>query len=540
LNFELGEKKDLFTCMIFHGGFFMGTGSNKGYLNSRIAWFDFCETETWSVDVINNIIEEIGYESAGRVKPYWCLPMRMLEDGDPGAVRCIWQDHDIAEMVDSVKSGNQFLVMYLDHDETYGAFDLDDVAAYPATELPQVIRSPMKQKIGGNEAAENEFCADGAPVRRSSRYTSNVAANEDDYISDAESDDEEYVPELIDSEYDISEDDEGLLEEQILSQKKKKCRAALAEMKGKQVEEEIDEEREMKAAESDEEAVNYNFHTFSTEDLTNPTFKLGQTFASINILRKALKEYSCKERVNLSMLKNDKTRIHAKCEDGCPWSMWASYDCRSKCILIKKFSSEHTCTKNWKVKAFTSTFLAEKYIETFRADDKMALRNFSRTVQKEWHMKPSRSQLGRARRAAMRSIYGDEVEQYNCLWDYAAELRRSNPGSSFFLNQEDDGMFKSCYFSFDACKRGFLAACRPVICLDGTFLKTQFGGILLTAIGMDPNDCIFPVAFAVVKVEDTDTWTWFLETLKADLIIDNTAGWTIMSDKQKVSTIFLF
>jgi hypothetical protein len=90
-------------------------------------------------------------------------------------------------------------------------------------------------------------------------------------------------------------------------------------------------------------------------------------------------------------------------------------------------------------------------------------------------------------------------------------------------------------FSFDACKRGFLAGCRPIIFIDGCHLKTKFGGILLTAIGIDPNDCIFPVAFAIVEVENTSSWKWFLTALKQDLGIINTAPWTIMSDKQKVS-----
>lgn len=90
--------------------------------------------------------------------------------------------------------------------------------------------------------------------------------------------------------------------------------------------------------------------------------------------------------------------------------------------------------------------------------------------------------------------------------------------------------------SFDACKRGFLAACRPVIFIDGCHLKTEFGGVLLTAIGMDPNDCIYPVAFAVVQVENTKAWRWFLTVLKEDLGIVDTSLWTVMSDKQKVST----
>jgi hypothetical protein len=51
---------------------------------------------------------------------------------------------------------------------------------------------------------------------------------------------------------------------------------------------------------------------------------------------------------------------------------------------------------------------------------------------------------------------------------------------------------------------------------------------------MDPNDCIYPVAFSIVEVEDTSSWKWFLTALKQDLGIVNTAPWTIMSDKQKV------
>jgi hypothetical protein len=69
----------------------------------------------------------------------------------------------------------------------------------------------------------------------------------------------------------------------------------------------------------------------------------------------------------------------------------------------------------------------------------------------------------------------------------------------------------------DATKRGFLEGCRPVICLDGCHLKTKFGGQLLVAVGMDPNDCIYPVAFDIVEVEDTTNWRWFLQTLKSDL-----------------------
>jgi hypothetical protein len=80
----------------------------------------------------------------------------------------------------------------------------------------------------------------------------------------------------------------------------------------------------------------------------------------------------------------------------------------------------------------------------------------------------------------------------------------------------------------DACKRGFPQGCRPIIFTDGCHVKTWYRGKLLCVVGIDPNDCIFTITIAVVEVEDTSNWTWFLQTLKDDLDIANTNPWAIM------------
>ncbi|KAL0322212.1 UNVERIFIED_CONTAM: hypothetical protein Scaly_2517600, partial [Sesamum calycinum] len=72
-----------------------------------------------------------------------------------------------------------------------------------------------------------------------------------------------------------------------------------------------------------------------------------------------------------------------------------------------------------------------------------------------------------------------------------------------------------------------------VIRVDGCFLKGPQGGHLLTAVGVDPNNAMYPIAYAIVENENKDSWVWFLSLLQYDLELDEEYAWTFMSDKQK-------
>lgn len=89
------------------------------------------------------------------------------------------------------------------------------------------------------------------------------------------------------------------------------------------------------------------------------------------------------------------------------------------------------------------------------------------------------------------------------------------------------------YICFEATKRGFIEDWRKVICVDGCHLKSTVGGQLLTAVGIDPNNSLYPVAYAVVDVENKDSLLWFFKLLIDDLFIANTNEWVIVTDKQK-------
>ena len=56
-----------------------------------------------------------------------------------------------------------------------------------------------------------------------------------------------------------------------------------------------------------------------------------------------------------------------------------------------------------------------------------------------------------------------------------------------------------------------------LIRLDGCFLKGEFGGQLLTAVGKDGNNQMFPIAYGIVESENYSSWKWFVDLLIADL-----------------------
>ena len=115
---------------------------------------------------------------------------------------------------------------------------------------------------------------------------------------------------------------------------------------------------------------------------------------------------------------------------------------------------------------------------------------------------------------------------------------RSNPESTVEVGtvRTDDGIekFDRIYVCLAGLRKTWLAHCRPIIGMDGCFLKYNVKGQLLAAIGRDANNQFYPVAWCVVPVENTDSWVWFIKLLKADLKLGDGEGFSLISDRQKV------
>ncbi|XP_043706276.1 uncharacterized protein LOC122655944 [Telopea speciosissima] len=163
-------------------------------------------------------------------------------------------------------------------------------------------------------------------------------------------------------------------------------------------------------------------------------------------------------------------------------------------------------------------------------------------------------QLYRARWIAREENEGTHSKSFLKLCKYRDMMIEKNPGTSFGIQFENENVygqmdaygdvivhlqFKRVFACFDACKGGFLRGCRPFIGLDGCHLKGPYSGVLLSAISIDGNNGIFPLAYVVVESEGKDSCLFFLYELRQCIRTDLTTAiaggflFTFMTDKQK-------
>nr|GEV00017.1 uncharacterized protein [Tanacetum cinerariifolium] len=148
--------------------------------------------------------------------------------------------------------------------------------------------------------------------------------------------------------------------------------------------------------------------------------------------------------------------------------------------------------------------------------------------------------LGKCKRAKQAALFDHEeglIDHYSKIWQYRQAVLDSNPGSTCHidLEEKDDDLtyFKRIYVCFSGLKAGWLEGCRKVIGIDRCFLTHTCKGQLLTVMGRDANNQMFPIAWAVVGVENKNNWCWFLSLLSDDLNLNDGAGLTVISDGHK-------
>nr|GFA44303.1 hypothetical protein [Tanacetum cinerariifolium] len=70
--------------------------------------------------------------------------------------------------------------------------------------------------------------------------------------------------------------------------------------------------------------------------------------------------------------------------------------------------------------------------------------------------------------------------------------------------------------------------------LDGAFMRGQYLGQMLTAVGADANNGIYPIAYGIAESKNQYSWSWFLKCLGDDFDLYSNSNFTLITNRQKV------
>ncbi|GJZ40779.1 calcium/proton exchanger [Tanacetum coccineum] len=189
----------------------------------------------------------------------------------------------------------------------------------------------------------------------------------------------------------------------------------------------------------------------------------------------------------------------------CGFRLYASWMSTEHSFQIKSLKPEHNSSRNYNLGSLvTYKWIAHHYAKKLIADPFIPYLQMKNEIRKKF-------------------LINDILD--------------SNPGSTCRLDDEEtesgNYYFRRFYVCFKGVKDGWLAGCRKVIGLDGCFLKHTCRGELLVAMGRDANNQMYPIAWAVVKVENNDNWCWFISLIQEDLQLETGEGLTIIFDSHK-------
>ncbi|GJX45542.1 hypothetical protein Tco_0262218 [Tanacetum coccineum] len=193
---------------------------------------------------------------------------------------------------------------------------------------------------------------------------------------------------------------------------------------------------------------------------------------------------------------------------------------------VRTLIEDHTCIQSRAIKACTYRFLVDHVIKSLVTNPDIPVRAVQDQIQKQFEVGVSKMKAFRAKRIASDIITGSYREQYSLLREYAQELINQNPGTTVWINVQQEPnpesltrTFRRVYVCLGALKQVFRACGREILGLHGCFMSGPWPSQILTAVGVDANNGIYPVAYAIVEAESKAFWCWFLNLLGEDLAI---------------------
>ncbi|CAH9146031.1 unnamed protein product [Cuscuta epithymum] len=280
----------------------------------------------------------------------------------------------------------------------------------------------------------------------------------------------------------------------------------------------------------------------SETDFAKFKWELGQRFATRSDFKNAVAKYAILQGRNLSIAVSNKKRgqrLGVKCAEGCPFKLYCSWESRRATFVLKSLKGKHTCRRNMKKnKQLKCPWVAREFLEVFKARPHWPAKEIMETVKRAYKVVISRAFAYKVKFNSHKMLHGSMHEHYQKLGRYLDALKKCSMGTEIQLvtdgsQQLSSPVFQRLFMCFEGLQRGWIDGCRRIICVDACFLKTFLGGQLISAVGRDGNDQMYPIAWAVVEGENNRSWEWFFQLLQKCLNLGEGEDICIISDEHQ-------
>jgi len=194
--------------------------------------------------------------------------------------------------------------------------------------------------------------------------------------------------------------------------------------------------------------------------------------------------------------------------DVCPWRLYSSVPKNSGgYFIIKKYIGEHTCSQpslNSNHRKITASFVCNVILPIVTKKLDMTPAYIIHYIEAKYHITISHSKAWNVRMKALTKIFGDWESSFETLPQYLEALKSSNPNTitATYFDHMSYRMvrFRRIFWAFGPSIEGFTYY-HPILSIDGTHLYEKYKRCLLIATGVDADDGLYPLAFAVVEGE---------------------------------------
>ena len=161
---------------------------------------------------------------------------------------------------------------------------------------------------------------------------------------------------------------------------------------------------------------------------------LGKIFNSAEDFKLAVLRYSLKTRYDVKLYRSQATKIGAKCSDTdvpCGWRIYCSYEKKKQKMQVKVYIDERTCVRSGYSKMLKRSTIAWLFAERLRLNPKLTKQEMISEILREYNLVVSDEQCGKAKTKVLRERKASHEARFARIWDYKAEVLRTNKGTKF-------------------------------------------------------------------------------------------------------------